>query len=135
MYDGLDLTREIDAVHGQRLGDTVLLWEHDEVGGVAVCHYGAGSEAGSGACYVKVGAVRPGAGASERFGRLLEACEALAAGQGATRLLAGVNTARHEAYQHMLAHGFRTEMQGIAMQRGNDAGYNRPGIFLIDDWR
>jgi GNAT superfamily N-acetyltransferase len=135
VYDGLDVTREIDAVQRQSLGDTVLLWEDDQLGGAAVCHYGAGSEAGSGACYVKFGAVRPGAGASERFSRLLEACEALASSQGAARLLAGVNTARHEAYQHMLAHGFRTDFQGVAMQKGNDAGYNRPGIFLIDDWR
>ena len=135
VYDGLDVTREIDAVHRQNLGDTVLLWEDDRLDAVAVGHYGAGSEAGSGTCYVKFAAARPGAGASERFGRLLEACELLAVSQGAERLLAGVNTARHEAYQHLLAHGFRTEFQGIAMQRGNDAGYNRPGIFLIDDWR
>jgi hypothetical protein len=26
-------------------------------------------------------------------------------------------------------------LQGIVMQRGNDAGYNREGIYLIDDWR
>jgi GNAT superfamily N-acetyltransferase len=135
VYDGLDVTRELDAVHRQSLGDTVLLWEDDRLDAAAVCHYGAGSEAGSGRCYVKFGAARPGAGASERFGRLLEACEGLAVSQGAERLLAGVNTARHEAYQHLLAHGFRTEIQGIAMQRGNDAGYNRPGLFLIDDWR
>jgi hypothetical protein len=23
----------------------------------------------------------------------------------------------------------------LQMQRGNEAGYNRPGVFLIDDWR
>jgi GNAT superfamily N-acetyltransferase len=135
VYDGLDVTREVDAVDRQHLGDTLLLWDDDRLGGVAVCHCGAGSEAGSGTCYVKFGAARPGAGASERFGRLLEACEALAVVQGAARLLAGVNTARHEAYQHLLAYGFRTDFQGVAMQRGNDAGYNRSGIFLIDDWR
>ena len=135
VYDGLDLTREVDAVCRQRLGDTLLLWEDDRLDGLAVCHYGAGSEAGSGTCYVKFGAARPGAGASERFGRLLEACEALAVSHAAARLVAGVNTARHEAYQHLLAYGFRTDFQGVAMQRSNDAGYNRPGIFLIDDWR
>jgi GNAT superfamily N-acetyltransferase len=135
VYDGLDVTREVEAADRQRLGDTLLLWEDERLAGVAVCHYGAGSEAGSGTCYVKFGAARPGAGASERFGRLLDACEALAVSQAAARLLAGVNTARHEAYEHLFAYGFRTEFQGVAMQRGNDAGYNRPGIFLIDDWR
>jgi hypothetical protein len=47
----------------------------------------------------------------------------------------GVNTARHEAYQKMLAHGFRTDLHGVAMQRPNEPGYNRPGVYLIDDWR
>lgn len=54
---------------------------------------------------------------------------------GLTRLAAGVNAARHEAYRVMLEHNFRTEMQGVSMHRPNEAGYNRPGVFLIDDWR
>jgi hypothetical protein len=29
----------------------------------------------------------------------------------------------------------RTDIQGIAMQRDNEPGYNRPDVFLIDDWR
>ena len=49
--------------------------------------------------------------------------------------MAGVNTGRHEAYQHLLNSGFRTDMQGVAMERHNQAGYNRAGIYLIDDWR
>jgi hypothetical protein len=35
----------------------------------------------------------------------------------------------------MLAHGLRTDIQGVAMHRHNEPGYNRPGVFLIDDWR
>ena len=35
----------------------------------------------------------------------------------------------------MLAHGFRTQVQAIIMQRDNVVGYNRPGVFLLDDWR
>ena len=135
VYDGLDVCREIEAVRTQGLGDTLLLWDDDVLGGVAVCHHGAGSEAGSSACYIKVGAVRPGAGASERFDRLLDACGALASSAKVPRIVAGVNMARHEAYRQMLARGYRTDFQGVAMQRGNDAGYNRPGVFLIDDWR
>jgi hypothetical protein len=46
-----------------------------------------------------------------------------------------VNTARHEAYRLMVERGFRAEVQGVAMHRGNDPGYNRPGVYLIDDWR
>jgi len=26
-------------------------------------------------------------------------------------------------------------MQGVVMSRPNEAGYNRPGVYLIDDWR
>lgn len=135
VYDGLDLRREIVAVRGQGLGDTVLLWDDDVLSGLAICHYGAGTEGGSGACFVKFGAVRPGLGASERFERLLDACDSLAANEGVKILIAGVNMGRHEAYRQMIDRGFRTDLQGVAMQRGNDAGYNRPGVFLVDDWR
>src|SRR6202790_3089129 len=52
IYDGLDVEREIRAVDEQRLGDTVLIWTDDQLAGLAVCHVGAGTEAGSGKCYV-----------------------------------------------------------------------------------
>jgi hypothetical protein len=42
---------------------------------------------------------------------------------------------RHEAYRALLARGFRTEFQGVAMHRDNEAGYCRPGVYAIDDWR
>jgi hypothetical protein len=35
----------------------------------------------------------------------------------------------------MLAQGFRTARQGVAMHRDNQPGYNRAGVYLIDDWR
>ena len=62
-------------------------------------------------------------------------CEELARAQGMSRLVAGVNTGRHEAYRKMITHGFRTDIQGIVMQRYNEPGYNRPDVYLIDDWR
>lgn len=153
IYEGLDLKHEIAAVNTQRLGDTVLLWDRnddDDAGeetrllgrrrrrrlmGLAVCHCGAGSEAGSNTCYVKVGAVKPGPNAGQFFGQLLNVCEELARAHGMSRLIAGVNTGRHEAYRKMIAHGFRTDIQGVAMQRYNEPGYNRPDVYLIDDWR
>ena len=79
--------------------------------------------------------MRPGSDAEARFARLLAACEALAAAQGLERLVAGVNTARREAYRRMLARGFRTEVLGLAMDRPDEAAYNRPGAYVIDDWR
>jgi len=135
IFGGLDVSREIDAVATQSLGDTVLVWGDAGLAGFAVCHIGAGSEAGSGICYVKFAAVRPGQAAAEDFARLLRACEALAARRGAARLFAGVNTARHEAYRAMLDHKFRTEFQGVTMHRPNEPGYNRPGVYVLDDWR
>ena len=73
--------------------------------------------------------------AAREFDKLLGACEFLAAGRGASRLVGGCNLARSEAYDCMRNRGFRTELQGVAMQRHNQAGYNRPGVYLIDDWR
>jgi GNAT superfamily N-acetyltransferase len=135
VYEGLDVGREIRAVAAQELGDTILVWDGGGLAGLAVCHVGPGTEAGSGACYIKFGAARPGPNAGQDFNRLIDACEELASARGVSRLVAGVNTARHEAYRQMLARGFRTDIQGVAMSRPNEPGYNRPGVYLIDDWR
>lgn len=135
IFPGLDLEREIRALSDQRIGETVLLREDDTLMGLAICHIGKGSEAGTGSTYMKFGAVQPGKDAPGLFDRLLCACEGLAAERGAPRLVAGVNTARHQAYRAMTDRGFRTFLQGVAMQRPNEAGYNRPDCFVIDDWR
>jgi GNAT superfamily N-acetyltransferase len=135
LYPGLDLSGEITAVLTQALGDTVLLWDQNRLAGFAVCHYGPGTEAGSGTCYIKFGAVRPGPGDGVAFAALISAGEALAAERGLTRLVAGVNTSHHEAYRAMLVAGFRTDREGVVMQRGNEPGYHRPGLYVIDDWR
>lgn len=135
IYEGLELKREIVAADRQGLGDTVLLVEGDRLVGFAVCHSGAGTEAGSGACFIKFGAVLPGAEAEVRFGRLVDACEALAAGRGLSRLMAGVNTARHGAYRALLARGYRAMINGVTMLRPNEPAYNRPDAYVIDDLR
>jgi GNAT superfamily N-acetyltransferase len=133
---GLDLSREIRAVAGDGLGDTLLVRDEDgALVGFAVCHSGAGTEAGSGATYVKFAASRPGRRAADDFNRLVDGCGQLAADLGTPRLVAGVNTARVEAYRSLVARGFRTEILGVAMQRGGEPGYNRPGVFVLDDWR
>ncbi len=132
---GLDLTSEIDAVATLGLGETVVVEDSGEVVGFAVCRAGAHTEAGSGACYVKFGAVRPGEGAPRRFENLLDACMAFAASRGAKVLLAGVNTARHDSYRRLLARGFRSMMQGVTMHRLNAPAYDRPDRFVIDDLR
>ncbi|HWH28263.1 MAG TPA: GNAT family N-acetyltransferase, partial [Mycobacteriales bacterium] len=132
---GLDLRGEIDSVLDQKLGDVVLVGDPAEPRAFAVCHGGAGSEAGTGVTYVKVAAVRPGPGAPDAFAALLAAVTGHAASSGAQRVALGVNTARHDAYRHLLAAGFRTDLPGVTMHRPNAPGYDRAEVYLLDDWR
>ncbi|MEO7145875.1 MAG: GNAT family N-acetyltransferase [Bryobacteraceae bacterium] len=131
---GLDLTGEIRAVLAQRTGDVVLTYTRGVLDAFAVCLNGSGSEGGEKTCYVKFGAARGGAGAGERFDKLLAACEAFACSRGAT-VEAGVNLAREDAYRRMRSHGYRVATQGVAMQRPHAEGFNRADAYVIDDWR
>jgi GNAT superfamily N-acetyltransferase len=133
--EGLDLEREIHAVETQGLGEVLLLDDSSGLAGMAICHLGAGTEAGGRGCYVKFGLVRPGHGAEMRFSALLDLCEALAADKGADHVELGVNTGRREAYAAVTARGYRAGLVGVTMHRDYDQGYSRPGIWLIDDWR
>jgi hypothetical protein len=131
----LDVSREIGAVDSQQLGDTLLLLEASKAVGFAVCHVGPKTEAGSGGCYAKFGAVRSGGAASRQFEQLLSACEHFDSGQRAERLVAGANMGRDEAYRIMVGRGFRADLQGVAMHKDNDPGYNRSGVYILDYWR
>ncbi len=59
----------------------------------------------------------------------------LTAKAGMSGLLAGVNTSHHDAYGQMIARGFRTQITGIAMHKPNEAGFARPDVFVLNDWR
>ncbi len=135
LHPGLDLAGEIRAAETNRLGDTVFVEAAGQLAGFAVCHVGSGTEAGSGTCYVKFGAVDCGGRARSNLERLLDACEAFGALSGATGLVAGVNLAREEAYRALLDRGFRADFVGVAMQSGNQPGFNRPDVLALDDWR
>ena len=137
VWPGLDHGREIAAVLGQGLGDTVVLARPggDGLAGYAVCHYGAGSEGNSSLLFVKAAAVRPGPGAEADFHDLLAACEALAARRGAGAIAAGTNTGRREAYRALRARGYESFMNAVAMLRPSGEGYGTPGTWAIDDWR
>jgi GNAT superfamily N-acetyltransferase len=131
--DGLDASSEIRSVQDQKLGETVLLWGGDSLDAFAVCYCGEGTEGGRNTCYIKFAAVRPGA--EQVFEQLLNACEALAAARGLERMEAGVNLGRGQAYRQMLRHGFRTDFQGVAMHKPDSPAFNRPEVFVLDDWR
>ena len=135
VHSGLDVTREIESVTAQGLGDVVLTGAAHAPDGIAICHCGTGSEAGGGACYVKFGAVRPGAGGGDRLGALLDACGALARERGLDRVLAGVNTARRTAYRVLLARGWHVDLIGIAMHRHDDPATCHAEALVLDDWR
>jgi GNAT superfamily N-acetyltransferase len=131
---GLDLTDEIRAALAQHTGDVVLTYTRSTLDAFAVCLHGPGSEGGEKICYVKFGAARGGAGAGERFDRLLDACEAFASSRRAA-IEAGVNAAREDAYRRMRSRGYQVAIQGVAMQRPHADGFNRPDAYVIDDWR
>jgi GNAT superfamily N-acetyltransferase len=131
---GLDLSGEIEAVLAHRTGDVVLTHTRGALDAFAVCLHGPGSEGGQTTCYIKFGAARGGPGAGERFSRLLIACDEFASMRGLS-IEAGVNLAREEAYRRMRAHGYRTVLQGVAMQKPHGDGFNRAGAYVIDDWR
>jgi len=130
IYPGLDVSREIRACDEQRLGDTVLL---DDGSGFAICHVGPGTEAGTGTCFIKFAAARPGS--PDSFTRLLDACEAFATAQGAGRVVAGVSTARRDAHRILGERGYRADLIGVAMHRPDEPGYHRPDALVVDDWR
>jgi GNAT superfamily N-acetyltransferase len=135
IFAGLDLTHEIEMVVTHALGDVIFIADGSRITGVAICHAGAGSEAGSDTLYVKFAAVRAGPDAAARFSRLLEACNDFAHHRGAKQMTAGINLGRMDAYRLLLERGFRATMQGVAMHRPWIEAYDRSDIFALDDWR
>jgi GNAT superfamily N-acetyltransferase len=134
-FAGLDLQREIEAADRLGLGETIFARRGSGVAWFAVTHIGRATEAGSGVCFVKFAAARPGARAARDFERMLEACETLALGAGAHQLRVSANFARERAYRIVAARGFRAERIGVVMQSPNEPAYNRAGNYLLDDWR
>src|SRR5262249_16817170 len=118
-----------------RLGETIVARRGSKMAWFAVTHIGRGTEAGSGVCFVKFAAARPGARAERDFDRMLDACEALALDAGAHQLRASVNFARERAPRKLAARGLRAERIGVVMQSPNEPAYNRPGNYILDDWR
>jgi GNAT superfamily N-acetyltransferase len=135
IYPGLDLSIELQSVAAQRLGETLLLEQGDRLEGLAICHCGPGTEAGSDTCFIKFGAVLPGPGAEERMQALLDGADALARERGLHTVVAGVNLGRERLARQLMRGGFRIDSVGVAMQRPNKPGYNPPDTFVIDDWR
>ena len=127
---GLDLSDEVRAILAQHIGEVVLVEGRLTLDAFAICMNGAGSEGGKETCYVKFRAATSGA----RFERLLDAIDALALARGA-ELEAGVSAACADAFESMRSRGYRLVTLGIAMQRPRGQGFNRPGAYVLGDWR
>jgi hypothetical protein len=137
IFPGLDLQKEILAVDSQKLGDTILLYDPsgNKLTGIAICHYGKGTEAGSNVCYIKFAAISTNNNSHSNFVRMLNSVESMALEKGIFKITAGSNMERHLAYKAMINYGFKSEFQGVSMHKGNKQGYNTPSTFIIDDWR
>ncbi|MHA1536996.1 MAG: GNAT family N-acetyltransferase [Alphaproteobacteria bacterium] len=132
---GLDLRREVDSVAEGALGDTLMLHDKRGLAGFAVCHHGTGSEASEAQMLVKFAVAACGANAPVTFMRLLAAIESYAGRRALGKVIAGTSTGRLQAYRILQEAGYRTVTNGVAMMRPASEGYNRPDIFVIDDWR
>jgi GNAT superfamily N-acetyltransferase len=135
IFDGLNVSKEITAVDRLSIGDTIILQRGDDLYGFAVCHTGIGSETELGSCYIKFAAVRSGSEAQAAFTSLLSAASDYAVSQKAQTLLAGTNLARSDAFRTMRTLGFTPINFGVAMHSPNEPAYDRPDVFIIDDWR
>jgi GNAT superfamily N-acetyltransferase len=135
VWDGLDLTGEVEYLGEPHMGDVVIVREDGRVAAFALCHVGPGSEAVTGSCYVKFAAVRPGAGGVGLLGDLLDACETLAAQRGVDRLEVGVSLARRTAANLLEERGHRAFRHGVAMHRPADEAIVTSAQLVLDDWR
>lgn len=131
IYEGLDWRSEIVLVQQRSLGDTLLVWNDTELIGFAICHYGVGSEAVRGSCYIKLAAAK----SAQAFEQLVDRCEAFSIILGMSSLVAGVDTACVDAYHRILARKFQLSTLLLSMHKPNQAGYSRPDVYIIEDRR
>ena len=131
------MQKEIFAVDSQKLGDTILLYDSSgcKLIGIAICHYGKGTEAGSNVCYIKFATISTNSNSYSNFIRMLNSVELMALEKGIFKITAGSNMERHLAYKAMINHGFKSEFQRVSMHKGNKQRYNSPSAYIMDDWR
>lgn len=133
VFEGLDVTGEMQAISAHALGDTVCVWEGSRLVGLALCHVGKHTEAGTNTCKIRFAAVRDGDEAA--FDATMDASEAYAAHRGVGRLVLGINTGRRRAYQRLLTRNFQVSELGVDLQIPDVPGYNHANAFVVDDGR
>lgn len=135
LYRGLDVGKEVEIVDGLALGDTLILEKGRDLLGFAVYHTPGVSEAPQGSLYIKFLALNPRRKRPEAFHQLLAALEETAHGAGLQRVIAPVYTYYWAAYRALLDRGYRLDATMLRMKCGKLEDYERPGEFVLDDWR
>uniref|UniRef100_A0A7S3XYW3 N-acetyltransferase domain-containing protein n=1 Tax=Heterosigma akashiwo TaxID=2829 RepID=A0A7S3XYW3_HETAK len=144
VFQGMDLQPEIQRVKELSLGDTIILRKsdpskpenlatHGNICGLAVCHWGPGSEADTGEMYIRFAAARD----ADAFAALLAAAEAGARGLGLHALCGGVNLGRVDAFKIMMNANFGIVSNHLSMERDaetNVGSWDTPHHFVIDEW-
>lgn len=140
VFPGLALSAEArnsipsETGHQSLISETVLIYQNDRLKAFALCPMPPQEiDSEKKAVYAKFAIADADSDANLTL--LINGLERYAAMVEASQIRASTNTARRACYKGMLAHGFTVEGYGIAMIRPDTAGYNRPEVFVFDDWR
>lgn len=138
-FPGLSLATEainsVPSTNGNQkfIAETLLVYADGTLKAFAICPLPP-SNAAEKSVYAKFG-IAKSHGGTDDFDLLLRGLERYAQLIGASKIRASTNTARRICYQRMLLHGYQAEGYGIALIRPDTVAYNRPDVFVLDDWR
>ncbi len=135
IYSGFDLKHEITETTKQKLGETLLLWEKEELIGFAICQFGKGTEGGSNMLYIKCGVIKPSKNAGNNFELLLDMTEDFSQKNKLTTISLGINKANTDELERTLRKGFHVNFEGVIMHLNNNPGLRNSKNYIIDDWR
>mmetsp|Transcript_18390 Transcript_18390/g.23171 ORF Transcript_18390/g.23171 Transcript_18390/m.23171 type:complete len:229 (+) Transcript_18390:3-689(+) len=134
VHEGMNLESEIRMVEDLNLGDTFILRNQESsIRAYAVCHWGPGTEGGSGILYLRFVA----ASSEESFIHLLQSCEKQAGIKGLHNVQGGVNLGRVRAFQAMLGLNYTVKSTHLAMERKVNTrfrSWDQESDFVCDEW-
>jgi len=134
----LSLSNEIKSTTGKWSETLFVLNKENSICGLAVCHYGKGSEAGDKTLLIKFGMGDPDMPGTDNL--LLTACENLTVEKGMTTINAGIDASIEDERKILEENGFDIEcLAGVMMIKdltGNgDTNFNSDRHPAFYDWR
>ncbi len=134
----LSLSNEIKSTTGKWSETLFVLNEEKSICGLAICHYGEGSEAGDKTLLIKFGMGDPDMPGTDNL--LLTACENLTVEKGMTTINAGIDASIEDERKILEENGFDIEcLAGVMMIKdltGNgDTNFNSDRHPAFYDWR